>query len=57
MFQLDKRKLQRHNQTYYVSIPISWVRNHSLGASSIIKMVVIENNKLILEPSEAEDGI
>jgi hypothetical protein len=40
--------------TFYISLPISWVRHHSLHKNSSIKIIVGENGELILKPIKQE---
>lgn len=54
MFHLSERKLQRHNMSFYISLPISWVRHHSLGKNSKIQILVSETGELILKPINKE---
>ena len=56
MFKLATRKLQRLNFSYYIALPISWVRDLKLLKNSDVEIFMTEDKQLIIKPVEVQNA-
>lgn len=51
-FDLRTTSVLRIGYSYYVSLPMQWVRNNEMGKGSKLQASIDEKKRLILEPAK-----
>lgn len=50
MFNFGKRKIQKSNYSYWVTLPLNWLQNNRLERGDEIELDMSETGELILKP-------
>lgn len=48
--QENKRKIVNLNYSFWVSLPINWIKNHKIAKGDYVKPIILENGDLLLKP-------
>lgn len=46
----NKRKIVNLNYSFWVSLPMIWIRNHNIGKGDQVLPILQENGDLVLRP-------
>lgn len=50
----NPRKIVALNYSFFVSLPIDWVRNHDLIQGDSVQPIIMDNGYLLLKPLRRE---
>jgi len=50
MLKLKSRKIQKIRDSYYINLPVLFIRNHELDKQDLIDIELASDNSLILKP-------
>lgn len=55
MIGFRNRKIQEIGNALWVSLPVEWTKHHQLKPGDLIRPVLHEGDKLLLEPCRGEE--
>jgi phosphate uptake regulator len=55
-FKLRTGKLHRFNHSYYVTLPIEWIRHHDLRKGSELNLTLNDDGSLLIQTVEFKEA-